>query len=228
MKNCISLFVAAFGLVSCQTAPPSVSLATDPDVHKDMETRRYRVGQILYNSPPYVVSAEHPTTTVRGHWGPRSSHSPHQHTFFLEVEQRNSRETTRFLKGLKGQNGDCLSFGLLRKLSVYGRFSRRVFPWGNAVSFVSLDNLNIESPANGMMTYEILGCTKDRKYFCHFSVGITHPSWPSWPSEQQRAYNSQEELNRDPDVKLLPKLRASSFTPDLSKIDAFISSLKIE
>jgi hypothetical protein len=223
------LSLVLFVGVSCQS-PPSASLRTDVALHRDVTTRRLIVGDLLLNSPPYVIPAKWPTTEIRGHWGLQPSKWPLEHHFQLTVERRRCSDIADYLGAMSGANGEYRSFGSLSAISIYGRFARREFPWGTAVTFVSQGSQDGPySPDNGHMSYEIWGCDPTHRRFVRFRCSITHPSWPEWADEQIRSFKhwTQSEIDADPDVKALESLPPDSFCPSLTQIDKFVESIKL-
>ena len=228
MTSKASLAAFVIALASCQTSP-KVFVAVDPNIHRITEHTHLRHGALEYNSPPYVIRARYPTTVMRGHWGEKNPNWLRQHHIYLRVQRRDCSEIAKQFRALKGACGDYLQLGSLCSVSVYGRFQRHHFPWGEAISFIHQGTQDGPySPDNGHMSFQIWGVSNDMRHLVTLSVGITRPDWPDWTDERLRSYSHMHELASDPDVRRMNSDSATSFTPCLNSIVELASSVVIE
>lgn len=229
MRKGTLFIVTAAALSSCQTTP-KVSLNFDQSLHHIRQHELLEKGDLVLNSPPYIIPAEYPTAIYRGDWGEMSPKWQRQHHIYVSVQKRDCSQIDKEFAGLKGVGGEYLSLGSLCAISVYGRFQRHHFPWGDAISFISQGTQDGPySPDNGHMSYQIWGVISDKRHLVQISVGITRPDWPDWPEDPIRSYKNrnQQEIDSDPDVRRLNDSHPASFTPSLLDVERLASTLAI-
>ncbi|QIF01054.1 hypothetical protein [Roseimicrobium sp. ORNL1] len=115
---------------------------------------------------------------------------------------------------------------------IYPRFTRKSFPWGDAVSFIvqyQNDNTNYV-PNNGMMSYEVQGVTHDHRYTVRARFGITHPRLdefgPKVRDYSDDTFKPDSPMRRDRDYVLVERCPDTAFQPSLEDIDAMLQTLK--
>mgnify|MGYP000929590713 CR=1 FL=1 len=126
--------------------------------------------------------------------------------------------------------------------SMTAKYSTQKFQAGEGILFLTQYSQDMHpTPANNEeLTYSFQGITDDRQFYVAAAFAITHPELPpgidstrSIDSYLQRTKKVNGELQVDnsyleEDEKTLEKLAEESFQPSLKKIQALISTLKIE
>jgi hypothetical protein len=211
--------------------PPVFTLIVPPAFKHFEKVIKYRAGDYLVNSPPYVIKAEYPRRRFVGAWGAQRSPNWREHSWKIEVSHAPKTKIQEILTACSTASD---GYEASKKVDedgsyMFARFSRRDFRWGKAFSYLTqfTQDTGIYVPHNGHLTYEVWGVTYDGRYAVHADFDITHPKLGTWGPTVRNA-NSMEALKQDRDYKLVESCSSSEFLPSLEDIDALINSIHIE
>ncbi len=123
--------------------------------------------------------------------------------------------------------------------SMHAKYSKIKFQSGEGIVFLTQYSQDmLPSPANcEELTYSFQGLTNDRKYFVAGAFAVIHPQLPKGIDftrdigQRVKKVNGELEIDRgylEEDEKLLEGFTEESFSPSLKKLQALISSIKVE
>jgi hypothetical protein len=225
----VSLLVVTL-LSSCgtvSTTVPDIDLQISGAFNHKLTRSKFKTGDYLVNSPPYIIKAKVPTTRIEGEWGnPTPAQHPLDHRWRIDVESTDAKSTADAIaKATSGYDA-----GLDRDGNyMFARFERKQFRWGKAISYFSqfTDDTGGYVPHNGGLTYEVWGTTADNRHIVHLRCSITHRALEEW-GPKVRTTRSMMELHADKDYKLVEICPASDFEPALSELDRLLDTLVIK
>jgi hypothetical protein len=103
-------------------------------------------------------------------------------------------------------------------------------PWGSGFFYVTQFAQDSALPDNEQLVYVFQGLSKDRHFFVSADFRITHPKLPAgiddWPKELKNAGSTEVDEFADKISAKLAKESDDSFTPSLTAIRRWITTLK--
>ena len=217
-------------LSSCSmlsTAVPDIDLQiTDAFDHK-VTCTKFKTGDYLVNSPPYIIKAKVPTSRIKGEWSnPTPAKYPFEHRWRIDVECVDATATAQAItKATSGYDARVDRDGNY----MFARFERKEFKWGKAISYFSQFSQDTGGyvPHNGHLTYEVWGTTTDNRHIIHLTCSVTHRALEEW-GPKVRTTRSMEELHADKDYKLIETCPSFEFEPAMEELDRLLDTLVIK
>ena len=225
----VSLLIVTL-LSSCgtvSTTAPKIDLQISSAFNHKLTRTKFKTGDHLVNSPPYIIKAKVPTARIEGEWGNSTPAQHHfDHDWRVDVESTDAQLTAeKIAKATSGYDAGVDREGNY----MFARFERTQFKWGKAISYFSqfTDDIGGYVPHNGGLTYEVWGTTNDNRHIVHLTCLVTHQALEKWGSGV-RTTRSTEELHADKDYKLVDTCPSSDFEPALSELDRLLDTLVIK
>jgi hypothetical protein len=232
-RSAIAAVVFAVVASALAADTPDVSLSVPQPFATEVTVKHYRTGQDLLHDAIYNLITVAPLTEYHGWFGSRNADQAHLHGWKVDVFARYSPKVAAALAAAKdGYEADLNIepefFGVNEVSSMFARFERKHFRWGDAVSFFSqsTQDTGVYVPHNGHLTYEVWGVTRDHGYTIVASVGVRHPKLGD-RGPGVRDARSIAALKRDRDYKRVEKCRANEFEPSLTAFDRMLDTLII-
>jgi hypothetical protein len=225
----VSLLIVTL-LSSCgsvTTTVPNIDLQISSAFNHKVTRSKFKTGDYLVNSPPYIIKAKLPTARIEGEWGnPTPAQHPLDHRWRIDVESTDAKSTADAIaKATSGYDAGVNTHGNY----MFARFERKQFKWGKTISFLSqfTDDTGGYVPNNGSLTYEVWGTTTDNCHIVHLTCSITHRALEEW-GPKVRTTRSMKELHADKDFKLVETCASSDFEPALPELDRLLDTLVIK
>jgi hypothetical protein len=224
----VSLLIVTL-LSSCATVSttvPDIDLQISSAFNNKLTRTKFKTGDYLVNSPPYIIKAKVPTARIEGEWGnPPPAQDHFDHDWRVDVESTDAHLTAdKIAKATSGYDAGVDRDGCY----MIARFERKQFRWGKAISYFSQFSQDTGGyvPHNGGLTYEVWGTTADNKHIVHLTCSVTHRALEKW-GPKVRTTRSMKELHADKDYKLVEACASSDFEPALSELDRLLDTLVI-
>lgn len=226
---CVVLFLIGTLLSSCgtvSTTVPDIDLQISSAFNHKLTRTKFKIGDFLVNSPPYIIKAKVPTARIEGEWGnPPLSQDHFGHDWRVYVESTDAQLTAeKIAKATSGYDAGVDRDGCY----MFARIEHKQFKWGKAISYFSQFSQDTGGyvPHNGGLTYEVWGTTADNKHIVHLTCSVTHRALEEW-GPKVRTTRSMNELHADKDYKLVETCPSSEFEPALSELDRLLDTLVI-
>lgn len=226
---CVVLFLIGTLLSSCgtvSTTVPDIDLQISSAFNHKLTRTKFKIGDFLVNSPPYIIKAKVPTARIEGEWGnPPLAQDHFDHDWRVDVESTDAQLTAeKIAKATSGYDAGVDRDGCY----MFARFEHKQFKWGKAISYFSQFSQDTGGyvPHNGGLTYEVWGTTADNKHIVHLTCSVTHRALEEL-GPKVRTTRSMKELHADKDYKLVETCPSSEFDPALSELDRLLDTLVI-
>lgn len=194
----ISLLVITASITACATTPtaqpPTVKLDVPAEFGRSLVVNHFRTGEDVLHIDWNPTGAQAPMTQYAGKWPAQLKSADENHRWTIDVYSGgNPKVSAAYARAKNGYEADLDEFvDFLLPPSppppgysppqhalayFFGRFERKHFHWGNAVSFLSqgTQDTSIHTPENGHLWYEVWGVTKDRRHTVIARAEVGHP-----------------------------------------------------
>jgi len=205
--------------------PPVFALNIPSAFNYSTETKQFKKGDYILNSPPDVEKADFPMMEQSGSWGPRPTTDIQTKGHLWNIQVR-TEDTSKVLNAYDHAKDGYDANVDEDQNYMFGRFERKSFPWGKGFSYFTQFTQDSATyvPHNGHLTYEIWGATNDLKHVVHITCTVTHSRLADWPDV--RDAGSIANLKKDRDYKLIESCAPTAFEPPLTDIDKLAGSLR--
>ena len=217
--------------------PPRFHLSASPPFILLDRVERYRAGDVTYRDGSFRFVTTASVTRRYGDFGTRPKEQfPKTHGWSVSVYATFSEKVAAAYASTKDGYQPRITDGVKLETSDWGsymvaRLRRKQFRWGHAVSFLSqgTQDMLLDAPANGRLTYEVWGVTADQKHTVIARISVSHPKLPDYGDRTKppRAYRTVESVKKDPDYKRIERCKSEEFTPSLTAFDEMLGSLTI-
>jgi hypothetical protein len=193
------------------------------------------------------MQARAPVTRYEGFWGARSSYSAERwFSWSLDVYAADCpRVRAAYAHAKNGEEADLdegsdfisapASGRIPHAAYLFARFERKSFRWGTAVSFLSQTNQDNQEfpPANGFLTYEVWGVTRDDRRTIVMRIDVRHPRLDALKEarlSKERATgiraDGEAAIKADPAYQLVESCPDDEFRPSLNSVNEWVDSLQ--
>ena len=177
-------------------AAPEVKLDIPKHFAHSLSVQHFEKGEDVLHIDWMPTPARAAMTRYKGYWYPDASGADTKHGWMIDVFTTHSPKVAAAYKhasnGYAADLDEVMDFLTIpdarslfdsprRALSyLFARFERKSFRWGDAVSFFSqgVQDTSMPEPANGRLTYEIFGVTRDGRFTVIASLSASHPKLP--------------------------------------------------
>jgi hypothetical protein len=178
-------------------AVPEVKLDVPADFAHSLSVQHFQKGEDVLHIDWQPTPTQAALTRYQGWWYPDGSRANTDHGWTIDVFSAHSQKVAEAYEhasnGYVADLDEMMDFFTVpratslfesprRALSyLFARFQRKSFRWGHAVSFFSqgVQDTSMPEPANGRLSYEIFGVTKDGRYTVVASLLPSHPKLPN-------------------------------------------------
>jgi len=177
-------------------AAPEVKLDIPKDFAHSLSVQHFQKGEDVLHIEWMPTPARAAMTRYKGYWYPDAGRADTKHGWTIDVFQTQSPKVAAAYEhasnGYAADLDEAMDFLTIpharslfqsprRALSyLFARFERKSFRWGDAVSFFSqsVQDTSMPEPANGRLTYEVFGVTRDARFTVIASLSASHPKLP--------------------------------------------------
>jgi len=216
--------------------PPKFELSVSPPFSMSGRVERYRAGDVTYKDWSFRFVTTASVTTRYGDFGPQTKGQPNSHGWSVKVYATFSEKVAAAYASTKDGYQLRMTDGVKLETSDWGsymvaRLRRKQFRWGHGVTFLSqfTQDMLLDAPINGRLTYEVWGTTADHKHTVLARISVSHPKLRDGGDRTKppRLHRTVESVRKDPDYKLIERCKPEEFEPSLTAFDEMLDSLVI-
>lgn len=192
----LGIMLAAAYAASRPDGTPEVKLDVPADFAHSLSVQYFQRGEDVLHIDWMPTPARAAMTRSKGYWYSDGSRPNTDHGWTIDVFSTHSQKVaTAYEHASSGYAADLdevMDFLTIPRASslfdsprralsyLFARFERKSLRWGNAVSFFSqgVQDTAMPEPANGRLTYEIFGVTRDGRFTVIASLSASHPKLP--------------------------------------------------